>query len=102
MHGQHASHFGGAWERQIGTIHHVLDAMFAELGSAQLPHKLLMTLMAEVTVIVNARTIALVPTNIAKPQLLLPSMLLTMKALPAGMPPGVFVGTDLYACCRWR
>ena len=27
----HASHFGGAWERQIGTIRRVLDAMFAEL-----------------------------------------------------------------------
>ena len=24
-------HFGGAWERQIGTIRRVLDAMFAEL-----------------------------------------------------------------------
>lgn len=52
--------------------------MFAELGSARLPHKLLMTLMAEVTVIVNTRPIALVPTDIDKPQPPLPSMLLTM------------------------
>ena len=29
----HASHFGGAWERQIVTIRRVLEAMFAELGS---------------------------------------------------------------------
>ena len=57
----HASHFGGAWERQMGTIRRVLDAMFAELGSAQLTHELLVTLMAEVTAIVNARPIALVP-----------------------------------------
>ena len=49
----HASHFGGAWERQIGTIRSVLDAMFAELGKAQLTHELLVTLMAEVTAIVN-------------------------------------------------
>ena len=24
----HASHHGGAWERQIGTIRRILDAMF--------------------------------------------------------------------------
>jgi len=51
----HASHFGGVWERQIGTIRRVLDAVFAELGSAQLTHELRVTLMAEVTAIVNAR-----------------------------------------------
>ena len=60
----HASHFGGAWEWQIGTICRVLDAMFAELGGAQLTHELLVTLMAEVTAIVNACLIALVPTDV--------------------------------------
>ena len=45
----YATHFGGAWERQIGTIRRVLDAMFAEPGSHQLRHELLVTLMAEVT-----------------------------------------------------
>ena len=98
----HASHFGGAWERQIGTIRRVLDAMFAELGSAQLTHELLVTLMAEVTAIVNARPIALVPTDVDEPQPLSPSMLLTMKTRPAGTSPGVFVPTDLYARRRWR
>ena len=34
--------------------------------------------------LVNTRPIALVPTDIDKPQPLLPSMLLTMKAHPAG------------------
>ena len=76
--------------------------MFAELGSAQLTHELLVTLMAEVTAIVNACLIALVPTDVGEPQPLSPSMLLTMKARPAGPPPGVFVQTDLYARRRWR
>ena len=49
--------------------------MFAELGSAQLTHKLLVTLMAEVTAIVNTRRIALVTTNVDEPQPVLPSML---------------------------
>ena len=39
----------------------LLDAMFAELGSAQLTHELLVTLIAEVTAIVNAHLIVLVP-----------------------------------------
>ena len=53
----HASHFGGVWERQINTIRRVLDAMFVELGATQLTHELLVTLMAEVVAIVNARPI---------------------------------------------
>ena len=97
-----ASHFAGAWERQIGTIRRVLDVMFAELASAELTHELLVTLMAEVTAIVNARPIALVPTDVDEPQPLSPSMLLTMKTRPAGTSPGVFVPTDLYAHRRWR
>ena len=98
----HASHFGGAWERQIGTIRRVLEAMFAELGSHQLTHELLVTLMAEVTAIVNARPISAIPTDADEPQPLSPSMLLTMKTRPLGPPPGNFVPPDVYARHRWR
>ena len=98
----HASHFGGAWERQIGTICRVLEAMFAELGSHQLTHELLVTLMAEVTAIVNARPISAIPTDADEPQPLSPSMLLTMKTRPLGPPPGNFVPPDVYARRRWR
>ena len=98
----HASHFGGAWERQIGTIRRVLDAMLAQLGSSQLTHELLVTLMAEVTAIVNARPIAAMPTDTDEPQPLSPSMLLTMKTRPLGPPHGNFLPVDLYARRRWR
>ena len=98
----HASHFGGVWERQISTIRRVLDAMFSELGSTQLTHELLVTLMAEVVAIVNARPISAIPTEVDNPQPLSPAMLLTMKSRPAGPPPGDFLPVDIYARRRWR
>ena len=90
------------WERQINTIHRVLDAMFTELGQSQLTHKLLVTLMAEVVAIVNARPIAALPSDVNDPQPLSTAMLLTMKTCPAGLPSGQFMRTDIYAHCRWR
>lgn len=36
----HASHFGGVWERQIGTIRRVLDAVLLEIGTSQVTHEL--------------------------------------------------------------
>lgn len=102
MNPPHASHFGGVWERQIGTIRRVLDGMFLELGKAQLTHELLATLMAEVTGIVNARPLTAVPTEVDDPQPLSPAMLLTMKTRPLGPPPGNFLPTDLYVRRRWK
>ena len=102
MNPPHASHFGGVWERQIGTIRRVLDAMFAQLGSTQLSHELLVTLMAEVTAIVNARPITPIPSDADDPRPLSPAMLLTMKTRPLGPPPGNFLPSDLYARRRWR
>lgn len=61
------------------TIRRVLDAMFAELGRTQLTHELLITLMAEVVAIVNARPISALPSDPDDPRPLSPAMLLTMK-----------------------
>ena len=98
----HASHFGGVWERQIGTIRRVLDAMLLEIGAQRLTHELLTTLMAEVTAIVNARPIATIPSDDDEPQPLTPSMLLTQKTRPLRPLPGHFIAQDVYARRRWR
>ena len=37
----HASHFGGVWKRQIGTIRRILDSMLLKVGPQQLTHELL-------------------------------------------------------------
>ena len=77
----HASHFGGVWERQIGTIRRVLDGIFAELGKTQLIHELLITLMADVTGIVNARPLTGIHGDEDDPQPLSPAALITMKTV---------------------
>ena len=97
-----ASHFGGVWERQIGTIRRVLDGMFSSLGSCQLTHELLITLMAEVTGIVDSRPIAAISADPEQPQPLSPNSLLTMKTRPLLSPPGVFLSQDLYSRRHWR
>ena len=97
----HASHFGGVWERQIGTIRRILDGMLHKIGSSQLTHGLLVTLMAEITGIINCRPIAVLPTDIEEAQPLTPAMLLTKIKL-LSPPPGIFVHQDLYSRRRRR
>lgn len=98
----HTSHFGGVWERQIGTIRRVLDAVLLEIGCPQLSHELLVTLMAEVTGIVNGRPITLIPSDVDEPHPLTPAMLLSMKTRPLAPAPGRFVQQDLYTRNWWR
>ena len=87
----HASHFGGAWERQISTIRRVSDAMLLNIGSSQLDHELLVTLMPEVAGIVSNRPLTAISTDIDQPSPLTPAMLLTTKKRPLSPPPGKFV-----------
>lgn len=42
----HTSHMGGAWERMIGVIHSILDAMILQLQSSRLTYEVLITLTA--------------------------------------------------------
>lgn len=71
--------------------------MFLELESSQLTHELLVTLMAEVSAVVNARPTSTIPSDVDEPQPLSPAMLLTMKSRRFGPPPGEFVPSDVYA-----
>ena len=98
----HASHFGGVWERQIGTVRRVLDAMFLQLGKHQLTHEILVTFMAEACAIVNSRPLGTVSSDANDPQAISPSMLLTLKPQQLQPPPGDFVEKDLYGRRRWR
>lgn len=63
-----SSHIGGTWEQMIGIAQRILDSVLLHVGCPQLKQEVLITLMAEVTGIVNAWL--LVPVS-SDPELLL-------------------------------
>ncbi|XP_078346784.1 uncharacterized protein LOC144632053 [Oculina patagonica] len=97
----HASHAGGAWERMIGVTRRVLEAVLADVPSRHLTHEVLITLMAEVSAIVNARPLVPVSSDPDAPEILTPATLLTQKPQQLKQPPGEFNATDLYSK-QWK
>ncbi|XP_053387241.1 uncharacterized protein LOC123539924 [Mercenaria mercenaria] len=75
----HSSHMGGSWERMIGIARRVLESMLKPVTT--LTHDVLVTLMAEVTAIINSRPIVPVSNDPDNPEVLSPSMLLTSKSV---------------------
>lgn len=75
----HASHFGGVWERMIGSVRRILDALLLENKSFDLTHEVLSTLMAEVCTIVNSRPLVPVSSDPEAPAILSPTLILTQK-----------------------
>ena len=75
----HASHMGGAWERMIGLVRRIIDAMLLNHRTKYLTHEVLTTFFAEVCTIVNSRPIVSVSTDPDDPFVLSPSLLLTQK-----------------------
>ncbi len=75
--------------------------MFLKLGTAKLTHEVLMTLMAEVTTIVNAQPPTSVSTDPDNPVILTPATLLSQKLGTQPVPPGQFDDSDLFRC-KWR
>ena len=60
----HSSHMGGVWERMIaGIARRILNLMLLKESKKKLTHDVLNTLMAEVSAIMNSRTIVPVSTD---------------------------------------
>lgn len=64
-------------------------------------HEVLVTFMAEMTAIVNARPLTTVCTDPQNPVILTPAMLLTQKVGIPPIPPGRFESRDLFRA-QWR
>ncbi|XP_053402806.1 uncharacterized protein LOC123550418 [Mercenaria mercenaria] len=75
----HASHMGGSWERLIGIARRILESMIRTVTT--LTHDVLVTLMAEITAIINSRPLVPVSNDPDNPEVLSPSMLLTSKVV---------------------
>ena len=98
----HASHMGGAWERQIRTVRNILASLFND-HAEQLDDESLRTFMCEVMMIINSRP--LTNSNLNDPlslEPLTPYYLLTLKSKVVFSPPGEFKDPDLYSRKRWR
>ena len=96
----HASHCGGSWERMIGLARRILDAMFLQLKD-KLTHEVLVTFMAEVAAIINARPLLPVSMDPDDSFILTPAALLTQKINIVPAPAGEFGVADLYKA-QWR
>ncbi|XP_071368507.1 uncharacterized protein [Centroberyx affinis] len=89
----HSSHMGGVWERMIGIARRILDAMLLKVHSPSLSHEVLVTLIAEVAAIMNARPLVPVSSDPDMPAVLTPAMLLTHTVSAS---PGDLDFSDLY------
>jgi len=97
----HSSHMGGAWERLIGVVRRILDALLVKDGASRLTHEVLTTLMAEVMAIMNSRPLVPITYDAEIPEILSPAMLLTQKASVTPAPPGDFK-LDHLCKGQWR
>ena len=98
-----ASHYGGSYERKIGSVRRVLEAFL-------LPHRVPVsrdefhTLLQEAAAVVNSTPLYPSPEGSAEPLPISPSMLLTLKTPQPTNPPDTFDEKDMYAqgLRRWR
>ena len=99
-----ASHFGGSWERCIGSIRKILDACMMQLGYRAISRDELDTLFKECMAIINSTPLYDACTVEEFPRLITPQQLMTLKDAPN--PPELerFGEADLnaYGGRRWR
>ena len=99
-----ASHFGGVWERAIGSIRKVMDAMLLNLNNRLLSKEEFDTMLAKASSIVNSTPLWPIPDSPNEPQPLSPAMLLTQRDNPYPIPKGEFSKKILmdYGAARWK
>ncbi|XP_021352865.1 uncharacterized protein LOC110449992 [Mizuhopecten yessoensis] len=79
----HSSHMGGVWERMIGIARNILNAMLLDVRTKDLTHEVLVTLMAEVTAMMNSRPLSLISSDPEDPVILTPAILLNVQYNPS-------------------
>lgn len=95
-----ASHFGGAFEREIRCVRKVLNGILTE-QPLKLTDEQLNTLLCEVESILNCRPLTELSSDKDDLNALTPNHLLLLHA-GATFPPGLFSKDDSYAKRRWK
>lgn len=93
-----APHFGGTWEREVKSVKTALRVILRE---QTVPEPVLRTLLAEVEVILNAKPLGYVSSDIADVDPVTPNLLL-MGRRDASLPQVLFDSTNLLGRRRWR
>ena len=98
-----ASHFGGAYERKIGSIRRVLEALLLP-RNASVNRDDFLTLLQEAACVVNSTPLFPGPDGPGEPLAVSPSCLLTLKTPGASPLPEEFTEADqqAYGKRRWR
>ncbi len=96
----HASHFGGAWEREIRTIRKTFNSLLLD-QNLRLDDESLHTLMCEVECILNSRPLTPISNDDTSTDALTPNHLLLHTNFVT-LPPGLFKKSDHYSQRRWR
>lgn len=99
-----ASHFGGIWERAIGSVRKVIDSVLLGLNSKLLNIEEFRALLARASQIVNSTPLWQVSDSPNEPFPLTPSMLLTQRESAPILPLGDVKEEDItaYGPNRWR
>jgi len=100
----HASHFGGIWERSIGSFRRILDASLLILGKRLLSREEFQTYLQEAACIINSTPMYEVSSDPNDHLPVTPASLMTLKDNPNPPPLENYDARDLlaYGTRRWR
>lgn len=90
------SSYTGVWDRMIGVSRRIPDSMLSQIQPSNLTHKVLSTLMEEVSNIINAGPLTTVSMHANASPLLTPNMIIIHKVCSPRPPPRCFIDADLH------
>jgi len=99
-----SSHFGGIWERSIGSIRRLMDSVLLEVGKRPLTRDELSTFLQEIACIINNTPMYEVSSDPNDHIPITPAQLMTLKDNPNPPPLETFTERDFlaYGPRRWR